>query len=101
MSTNSQEHQFDGGFPQAEGRLKRLKAQISAINVSPAYRAALLVSLIQYGPQILSRPVTTDTEEGWSDFEALQQVTLGNAVELWLKSGCVNESALGFPEGDE
>jgi hypothetical protein len=61
-------------------RIVRLRQQVAALPVDQGYRSRLFHSIDLYAAQIVSRPVYAP-EEGWDDLEALQQVTLSDAVE--------------------
>ena len=64
-------------------RLALLRSQVLNLPVDEQYRAALLQSIETYRGQILARPHYAP-HEGWDDLEALQQVTLGDAIERTL-----------------
>ena len=68
-------------------RLALLRSEVLGLPVGEPYRAALLASIDTYRDQILSRPVYAP-HEGWDDLEALQQVTLGDAMERTLRKKC-------------
>lgn len=61
-------------------RIALLRSQVRSLPVDEHYRAALLQSIDTYRDQILARPRYAP-HEGWDDLEALQQVTLGDAME--------------------
>ncbi len=61
-------------------RIVRLRQQVAAMPVDQWYRSRLFHSIDLYATQIVSRPVYAP-EEGLDDLEALQQVTLSDAVE--------------------
>jgi hypothetical protein len=61
-------------------RIVRLRQQVAALPVDQGYRSRLFHSIDFYAAQIISRPVYAP-EEGWDDLEAVQQVTLSDAVE--------------------
>jgi hypothetical protein len=66
-------------------RIVRLRQQVDALPVDHAYRCALHDSIRLYAGQLINRP-EYDTGDEWDDFEALQQVTLGDAMERSLLS---------------
>ena len=61
-----------------DARLARLRESLANLPVIPAYRSALLASVDRYADQILGRP---EFGAGWDDLFAIQQVTLGDAME--------------------
>ena len=65
-------------------RIVLLRQQVAAMPVDQGYRSRLFHSIDSYAAQIVSRPVYAP-EEGWDDLEALQQVTLSDAVEQELQ----------------
>jgi hypothetical protein len=65
-------------------RLALLRSQVVSLSVDEQYRAALLKSIDTYHDQILARPLYAP-DEGWDDLEALQQVTLGDVMEVALQ----------------
>lgn len=66
-------------------RIRRLHALLGGMPVSSLYKSRLYRSLYLYADQIVARPVYRNGE-GWSDFEALQQVTLGDMIERNLQT---------------
>ena len=65
-------------------RIVALHRQLNALPVNPGYRARLRLSIYRYAEQFVSRPEPA-LGEGWSDLEALQQVTLGDLLEASLR----------------
>jgi hypothetical protein len=61
-------------------RIAALHRQVNALPVGPGYRARLRLSLYRYADQFVDRPVHAPAD-GWSDLEALQQVTLSDVLE--------------------
>lgn len=66
-----------------EERLDDLRDEVKRLPVDENYRAALLASVERYRDQIIARP---EHGAGWDDLEALQQVTLGDEMEAYLRS---------------
>jgi hypothetical protein len=66
-------------------RIRYLHALLSDMAVDSFYKSRLYRSLYLYADQIVARPVYRNGE-GWSDFEALQQVTLGDMNERSLQT---------------
>jgi len=66
-----------------EIRLAKLREALAGLPVTPAYREALLASVDQYSDQILVRP---EFGAGWDDLMAVEQVTLGDAVEAVIQT---------------
>ena len=69
---------------QEHPRLALLRDQVLSLPVDAQYRSALLESIDTYRDQILARPLYVSCGE-WTDLEALQQVTLGDAMERTLR----------------
>jgi len=65
-------------------RIAELRRDVASLPVCEEYRAALFKSIVLYRDQIISRPVYVP-EEGMDDLEALQQVTLGDRVDQFLR----------------
>lgn len=65
-------------------RILALRVFVSTINVDARYRKRLYSSIWKYADQFIDRPVY-NLDEGWSDEEALQQVTLGDMNEEYLQ----------------
>lgn len=65
-------------------RIRHLHALLSGMRVDSHYKARLYHSLYLYADQIVARPIYR-RGEGWNDFEALQQVTLGDMMERNLQ----------------
>ena len=81
-------------------RLAQLRSQVVGLPVDEQHRAALLRSIDNYRDQILARPFYTP-DEGWDDLEALQQVTLGDAMERALQEKFKGQSRSNKPESEE
>ncbi|MEN9902975.1 MAG: hypothetical protein RL651_1639 [Pseudomonadota bacterium] len=64
-------------------RILSLRRFVSSLPVAYEYRMRLKRSIYLYAEQIIDRPVYAQGE-GWSDEEALQQVTLGDWNEEFL-----------------
>lgn len=64
-------------------RILSLRRFVSALPVGYEYRMRLKRSIYLYADQIIARPVCSPGE-GWTDEEALQQVTLGDWNEEFL-----------------
>lgn len=56
-------------------RIAAVREAIHGMGVAHKYKARLYYSLYAYADQVVTRPIYPP-EEGWSDFEAIQQVTL-------------------------
>jgi hypothetical protein len=65
-------------------RIVALHQQLNSLPVGTGYRARLRLSLYRYADQFVSRPEPA-FEAGWSDLEALQQVTLSDVLEEALR----------------
>jgi hypothetical protein len=65
-------------------RIVALHHAINDLPIGPGYRARLRLSIYRYADQFVSRP-EPPPKEGWSDLEALQQVTLSDALEASLR----------------
>jgi hypothetical protein len=72
------------GKPIKAYRLMYLRGEVLRLEVDEEYRAALLENIERYSKEILARP-EYKPGEGWSDLEALQQLTLGNAMESYIR----------------
>ena len=68
--------------PAASGNCRAVNS--TPLPVNPGYRARLRLSLYRYADQFVSRPEPA-FEAGWSDLEALQQVTLSDVLEESLR----------------
>lgn len=66
-------------------RIVLLRNQVNALPVDESYKSQLLKSIEIYRDQLLERP-EIPVDGGWDDLEALQQVTLSDAMERRLKS---------------
>ena len=80
------------GQPECPGKRSRQHPRINCLRdivaelpVDDAYRRWLFRSLSLYADEIVARPQYAP-DEGWDDLEALQQVTLGDMMETWLKT---------------
>ena len=56
-------------------RIAAVRQAIHGMGVTHEYKARLYHSLYAYADQVVTRPIYAP-DEGWSDFEAIQQVTL-------------------------
>ena len=65
-------------------RIYALRQSIRGMAVSSEYVARLYAALYTYADQLIDRPRYA-SEEGWDDFEALQQVTLSDWHEQSIK----------------
>ena len=65
-------------------RILALRVFVSAMNVDERYRKRLYSSIWKYADQFIDSPVYKQ-DEGWSDEEALQQVTLGDMNEEYFR----------------
>lgn len=63
-----------------------LRREVDAISVSDEYRRWLRYALWRYADQLIERTERPATE-GWDNFEALQQVALGDRMEAALRGG--------------
>lgn len=61
-------------------RIYALRQSIRGMAVQSEYVSRLYAALYRYADQIIERPFYKP-EDGWDDFEALQQVTLGDWME--------------------
>lgn len=66
-------------------KLHALTYTVQRLPVGGFYRAALLRSIDRYADQLVERPALPP-EEAWDDLEALQQATLGDMIEVALKT---------------
>ena len=73
---------IDWGAPPA--RILRLLDDLDALNIDHQYREVLEETVFLYPIALLSRPEIPGNM-GWSDLEALQQLTLANAMERRLR----------------
>lgn len=60
-------------------RIAALRRSIGSMSVQSEYVTRLYAALYKYADQLIDRHYYP--EEGWDDFEALQQVTLGDWME--------------------
>lgn len=58
-------------------RIYALRQRVMGMAVQSEYISRLYAALYQYADQIIERPLYKP-EDGWDDFEALQQVTLAD-----------------------
>ncbi len=65
-------------------KIEALRRRVCRMAVDIEYRAWLLHCLYRYADQIVSRPEPAPGE-GWSNFEALQQVALSDRMERSLQ----------------
>jgi hypothetical protein len=65
-------------------RLAALSYSVWRLPVCNRYRTELLRSIDLYAEEFVTRPLYMPGE-GWNDLEALQQVTLGDAMEKYLR----------------
>lgn len=65
-------------------RIVLLRDQVNALPVDDLYKNQLLSSIETYRDQLLERP-EMPVDGSWDDLEALQQVTLSDAMERCLK----------------
>jgi len=73
-------------------RIAKLELAIRNLPVSDGFRAQLLVAVKENEEVILERPMYR-ADEGLDDLEAVQQLVLGNQVEMWFHSLAVGELA--------
>ena len=66
-------------------RLTALRKQVYSLRIDPHYRVLLLQSIKKYADQLIARPPHAP-DDGWDDLEALQQVTLGDAMARSLQA---------------
>lgn len=66
-------------------RIAAVREAIHGIGVSNEYKARLYHSLYAYADQVVTRPICAPGE-GWSDLEAIQQVTMGDMNERWIRT---------------
>lgn len=66
-------------------KLHELTYAVQRLPIGGFYRAALLCSIDRYGEKFIERP-DYKPEDGWSNFEALQQVTLKDMMEASLRA---------------
>jgi hypothetical protein len=66
-------------------RIQALRRQIREMGVPSDYMSRLYHSLYKYADQIVEKP-EYGPGEGWDDLEALQQVTLEDMTERWLRA---------------
>jgi hypothetical protein len=65
-------------------RIAALRRSVNRLPVGDDYRCRLRHALYQYADQIVTRS-HYKSEEGWDDLEALQQVTLGDWMEVSIR----------------
>lgn len=75
-------------------RIAQLRCVVSRLAIDRNYQRWLFRSLNLYADQIVNRPLYKP-DEGWDDLEALQQVTLGDMMETFLRSPKPERSAYG------
>lgn len=81
-------------------RIAAVREAIHGMGVGHEYKARLYHSLYAYADQVVTRPIYT-ADEGWSDWEAIQQVTLEDMMGRWrrIDSLCIQcESPIGNDE---
>ncbi len=66
-------------------RIAAVREAIHGIGVSNEYKTRLYHSLYAYADQVVTRPICAPGE-GWSDLEAIQQVTMGDMNERWIRT---------------
>lgn len=66
-------------------RIVALRRFVNSLNVPYEYQMRLKRSIHRYGDQIIARPVY-GAFNGWSDADAIQQVTLGDWNEENLRN---------------
>ena len=66
-------------------RLTALRDQLHSLPIDPQYGALLLQSIKKCGDQFVARPQYAPNE-GWDDLEALQRVTLSDAMARSLQA---------------
>jgi hypothetical protein len=66
-------------------RIAAVREAIHGMGVSNGYKARLNHSLYAYADQIVTRPIYA-LGEGWSDFEAIQQVTLEDMIRRSIRT---------------
>lgn len=64
-------------------RISDLRNHVAQLPVDETYRAELMASIERYRDQIIARP---EHGPGWDDLEAIQQVTLGDRMERYLRA---------------
>lgn len=67
-------------------KIVALRREIDSLSVSDGYHRWLRYALWRYADQLIDRE-EPPPEEGWSNFEALQQAALGDRAEAWLRAG--------------
>lgn len=65
-------------------RIAAVREAIHGMGVGHEYKARLYHSLYAYADQVVTRPIYTP-DEGWSDWEAIQQVTLEDMMGRWRR----------------
>ena len=65
-------------------RIAAVREAIHGMGVGHEYKARLYHSLYAYADQVVTRPIYT-ADEGWSDWEAIQQVTLEDMMGRWRR----------------
>ena len=63
-------------------RIAAVREAVHGMGVGHEYKARLYHSLYAYADQVVTRPIYAP-EEGWSDWEAIQQVTLEDMMGRW------------------
>ena len=76
-------------------RLSQLMDDLNALNIDHYYRDRLKEMLHLSPNAILDRPETTDCN-AWTDLEALQQLTLANAMESRMRRKFAKHAEPGF-----
>lgn len=67
-------------------RICALRREIDSLPVDTECHRWLRYALWRYADQLIDRE-EPPPEEGWSNFEALQQAALGDRAEAWLRAG--------------
>lgn len=65
-------------------RIVLLRNDVLSLPVNEEYKNLLLQSIELYRDHIIDRPVYAH-DEGWDDLEAIQQVTLADMGDRWLR----------------
>jgi len=65
-------------------RIVLLRNDVLDLPVDNEYKSLLLQSIELYRDHIINRPVYAP-DDGWDDLEAIQQVTLGDMGERWIR----------------
>ena len=74
-------------------RIVLLRNDVLSLPVNEEYKNLLLQSIELYRDHIIDRPVYAP-EEGWDDLEAIQQVTLADMGDRWLREQLEIEAQL-------